>query len=106
MLLAESCVRFNSAVIVGMSYVRVIERALEAMRELNGRNEARGASAASSVLSGWDKPKKKKEKRPAAVAARPQGSPTNKPPKRSRLPAAAVKEMRLVFSHTTAVALR
>eukprot|EP00903_Cladosiphon_okamuranus_P007131 g6928.t1 len=76
--------------------IRVIERAIEAMRELNGRNQTRGASSApiKAVLSGWDKPKKKKGKRPAAVAARPVSSPAKKSPKRSRLPAAAVKEMR------------
>lgn len=73
------------------------------MRELNGRNETRAANAALDAPSGWDKPKKKKEKLPAAVAARPLGSPANKPPKRSRLPAAAVKEMRLVSPPTTAV---
>eukprot|EP00752_Nemacystus_decipiens_P011080 g9844.t1 len=76
--------------------IRVIERALEAMRELNGRKETQVASAAATPApSGWGKPKKKKkEKVPAAVAAGPGGSPANKPPKRSRLPAAAVKEMR------------
>lgn len=80
------------------------------MRELNGRNETRGASAAiaaATAVSGWDKPKKKKEKRPAVVvAARPLGSPTIKPAKRSRLPAAAVKEMRLVVSSHTTAAMR
>lgn len=69
------------------------------MRDLNGRNETRVPSAAAAAApsrSVKPKKKKKKGKLPAAVPARPLGSPANKPPKRSRLPAAAVKEMRSV----------
>lgn len=81
---------------------RVIERALEAMRQLNRENgSGRGQAAGTSATSGWgrttsQKPKNKQMSGSGVIPTRPLGSPALKAPKRSRLPAAAVKEMRLV----------
>lgn len=79
----------------------MLERALEAMRELNGRNDPGKATAVdASTPSEVGKPKRRDPKRAGAAPVRPvrpeDSSAVAKPPKRSRLPAAAVKDMRLV----------
>ncbi|CAM9221779.1 unnamed protein product [Ectocarpus sp. 4 AP-2014] len=97
--------------------IRVIERAVEAMRDLNGRNEAGTKTKASSSTSSassspvsntsppesWEQPRKQHQERQKQrqEKERPEATPIgrtfdspSKLPKRSRLPAAAVKEMR------------
>lgn len=99
---------------------RVIERAVEAMRDLNARNEAGTKAKASSSTSSassspasntpppksWEQPRKQQQerqkqrrgkKRPEAASIGRTFDSPSKLPKRSRLPAAAVKEMRSVL---------
>lgn len=65
---------------------RVIERAIEAMRELNGRSDTLSKKDASGSLT-WRSDDKKSQSSSDDMSKR-------KATKRSRLPAAAVKEMR------------
>ncbi|CAM9729394.1 unnamed protein product [Laminaria digitata] len=68
--------------------IRVVERALEAMRELNGTS---AVAKEPCTPPGWEQSKKEQEPAPPCG---PTDSSGQKPAKRSRLPAAAVKEMR------------
>lgn len=72
------------------SVYRVVERALEAMRELNGTSAVVKEPCPPSA---WEQSKKEQEPAPSCGPTDPPGQ---KPAKRSRLPAAAVKEMRCV----------
>lgn len=73
---------------------RVIERGLEAMRDLNGRSSVAVGNDASSGPSGWKVSKGEEESRSSAAVSLVDPSSSQKVIKRSRLPAAAVKEMR------------
>lgn len=68
------------------SLARVIERAIEAMRELNGRSDTLSKKDASGSLT-WRSDDKQSQSSSDDMSKR-------KATKRSRLPAAAVKEMR------------
>lgn len=73
---------------------RVIERGLEAMRDLNGRSAVAVGNDASSGPSGWKASKGDEESPSSAAVSSVDPSSSQKVIKRSRLPAAAVKEMR------------